>query len=371
MNTVAVALGSRSYEILVGYEILSSLGSIVQGVSPSKKHFFIVDEKVQETHAQIAVQSFEEDSACAEPFGIDAVESNKVMPTVEAIWSSMLRDGCDRGTNCIAIGGGLTGDIGGFAAASFMRGVPFVQVPTTLLAMVDASIGGKTGVNVPLPTADGGSVLGKNLAGAFWQPKVVVADVATLSTLDNRQFRCGLAECVKHAMLGNDGMLQLLLEQVDAIFARDAGVLVELVTMSAQIKADVVAADEREAGCRALLNLGHTFAHAIEPIPELRLFHGEAVSIGLVAAVACAEACGLVDGVRGDLLRSLLVSLGLPTRLPMPVHIDRLLDVMRVDKKAIDSSIRLVLPTENGADVVENVDDSAIALAWASVGATL
>ncbi|MGY8752709.1 MAG: 3-dehydroquinate synthase [Phycisphaerales bacterium] len=368
MNKIKVALGERSYDMLVGHEVLGTLGSIVQEAAPASKQFFVVDKNVAQTHGAQAMQSFKKGS---DVFSIDAVETNKVMHTVEAIWSSMLAAGCDRGTNCIAIGGGLTGDIGGFAAASFMRGVPLVQVPTTLLAMVDASIGGKTGVNIALPTADGESVLGKNLAGAFWQPKVVVADVAVLKTLDDRQLRCGLAECVKHAMLGHDAMACILEDKTDAIFARDAGTLVELVTMSAQIKADVVAEDECEAGCRALLNLGHTFAHAIEPISELGLFHGEAVSIGLVAAVACAEACGLVDGVQGDKLRCLLSKLGLPTRLPMPVNIDRLLELMRMDKKSINAKIRLVLPTKDGAEIVDNVDDSAIILAWTSVGATL
>lgn len=368
MNNVHLALGERSYDMLVGNGILSSLGTLVQDVAPATKMFFVVDTNVLETHAKKAMESFAHDSAV---FGIDAVESNKVMPTVESIWSSMLAHGCDRGATCVAIGGGLTGDVGGFAAATFMRGVQFVQVPTTLLAMVDASIGGKTGVNVSLPTEDGEGVLGKNLAGAFWQPRVVVADVSTLQTLDDRQFRCGLAECVKHAMLGHEEMRAFLQEKVDALFARDADVLVSLVSMSANIKADVVVQDEREAGCRALLNLGHTFAHAIEPIPELGLFHGEAVSIGMVAAVTCAEACSLIDSDRVDELRTLLTSLGLPTRLPMPVALDRVLSVMRVDKKAIDANIRLVLPTNDGAKVVDSVDDSAIALAWTSVGATL
>ncbi len=367
MNSVHVALGDRSYEMLIGNGILSSLSSVVQEVAPATNMFFVVDKNVLETHANKAMASFAQDSAM---FGINAVESNKIMSTVESIWSSMLSHGCDRGATCVAIGGGLTGDVGGFAAASFMRGVQFVQVPTTLLAMVDASIGGKTGVNVSMPTEDGEVVLGKNLAGAFWQPRVVVADVATLQTLDDRQFRCGLAECVKHAMLGHEEMRSFLQEQTNSMFARDAEVLVSLVSMSATIKADVVAKDERESGCRALLNLGHTFAHAIEPISELGLFHGEAVSIGMVAATSCAEACGLIDGDRADQLRKLLTSLGLPIRLPMPVAIERVLNLMRVDKKAIDANIRLVLPTNDGAEVVDNVDDSAIALAWTSVGAT-
>jgi len=368
MNTISVQLDERSYPVHIGSGILSQLGSMVHDVTPASKYFFVLDESIESTHGQTAMQSFTQDTdACA----IQAVESNKTMASIQDIWSAMLACGCDRTVPLVALGGGLVGDVGGFAAATFMRGVPLIQAPTTLLAMVDASIGGKTGINLPMARSDGQVVLGKNLAGSFWQPQVVVADVDVLQTLDNRQLRCGLAECVKHAMLGHDDLMSWIEQHVDAIFDRDAETMIDLVSQCVTIKAEVVSQDEREVGCRALLNLGHTFAHAIEPLPELSLFHGEAVSIGLCASVSCAEAAGMIDADRVDGVREILTKLGLPTRLPLPIQVEELISMMRTDKKSVGASIRLVLPTATGASIVDGIDDGAIGLAWASVGASV
>ena len=367
MKTVSMLLGDRSYDIIVGSNMLGNLSALVNEVLAASRYFFLLDSVIEATHAAAAMQSFDgEHSSCV----IEATESEKTLATAQRIWSTMIESGCDRHCQIIAIGGGIVGDVGGFAASSFMRGVPIVQVPTTLLAMVDASIGGKTGINLPIGRADGSSVWGKNLVGSYWQPQLVVADVDTLQSLDDRQFRCGLAECVKHSMLGNDDLRSFIQQNADAIFSRDSDVLIELVTSSATIKTEIVAKDERESGNRTLLNLGHTFAHAIEPLPELSLFHGEAVSIGLCAALACAEAMGLVDADVVDRTRDLLTTLGLPTRLPMPVSTSELNLLMKADKKTIDGTIRLVLPTSDSATIVDDVDESAISLAWASVGAS-
>ena len=367
MTVITVSLEERSYSIHIGSGILQELGSMVQEVAPASKYFFVLDEKVESSHGQTAMHSFSQET---DAFALQAIESNKTIDSVQAIWSEMLAHGCDRNVPLITLGGGLVGDVGGFAAATYMRGVPLIQVPTTLLAMVDASIGGKTGINLSIEDVEGQIVLGKNLAGSFWQPKLVVADVDVLQTLDDRHYRCGLAECVKHAMLGHEELLTWLEEHGEAIFERDGNTLIELVSQCASIKAAVVSQDERESGARALLNLGHTFAHAIEPLPELSLFHGEAVSIGLIASLSCAEAAGMVDADRVDQIRCVLTTLGLPTRLPIPVQVDELISIMRTDKKTIDAAIRLVLPTESGATVVTGIDDGAIGLAWTSVGAT-
>jgi 3-dehydroquinate synthase len=367
MKTISVPLGDRSYSIHVGSGILQKLGWIVGEIVPASKYFFVLDENIESSHGQVAMNSFSEDTdACS----LQAVESNKTIDSIQDIWSAMLSYGCDRTVPLVSVGGGLVGDVGGFAAATFMRGVPVIQVPTTLLAMVDASIGGKTGVNLPIERTGGQVVLGKNLAGSFWQPALVVADVDTLNTLDDRQLRCGLAECVKHAMLGHEKLLTWIEQHLVEIFARDTDALVELVSECASIKAEVVAQDERESGCRALLNLGHTFAHAIEPLRELSLYHGEAVSIGLCASVFCAEAAGLVDAEYVDRIRGVLTNIGLPIRLPASVHIEELVSIMQRDKKTVDALIRLVLPTEEGATIVDEIDDGAIGLAWASVGAS-
>jgi 3-dehydroquinate synthase len=367
MNTVPMSLGDRSYNIIVGSNILVKLSALVNETLASSRYFFVLDKAIETTHGAAAIQSFDgENASCS----IEAIESNKTLKTSQHIWSTMIESGCDRNCPIIAIGGGIVGDVGGFAASSFMRGVPVVQVPTTLLAMVDASIGGKTGVNYPICRTDGSSVWGKNLVGSYWQPQLVVADVDTLHSLNDRQFRCGLAECVKHSMLGNDDLREFIQQNTKAVLDRDTDVMIELVTRSATIKTKIVEIDERESGCRALLNLGHTFAHAIEPLPELSLLHGEAVSIGLCAALACAEANGLVDAKVVDRTRELLTTLGLPTRLPMPVSTSDLTLLMKADKKSVDGTIRLILPTSNNAKVVDDVDEGAICLAWASVGAS-
>ncbi|MBT5408821.1 MAG: 3-dehydroquinate synthase [Phycisphaerae bacterium] len=364
MNTVDVQLGDRSYSILIGSGILASVGEMLKEVVPSESYFFVIDANVESTHGKVAMGSL-----VAEACIVEAIEKNKTAQTLEDIWSSMMASGCERGTPVVTVGGGIVGDVGGFAASTYMRGVPYVQVPTTLLAMVDASIGGKTGINLPLPNQSG--ILGKNMAGAFWQPRLVVADVDALQTLDDRQLRCGLAECVKHAMLGHNDLLDWIKKHVSAIFARDAGILVELVTRCAEIKADVVAADEREAGSRALLNLGHTFAHAIEPLPEQALFHGEAVSIGICAAMSCSEAMGLFPAEKADQLREVFTTIGLPTRLPLPVSVGELIAGMQADKKTVNSMLRLILPVVGGAEIVSGIDEGVLSLAWASVGASV
>ena len=361
MNCVPISLGDRSYEMQIGSGILKEmLGDITD------RAMFVVDDKVMPLLGdKITVGSGQG------LLTMFASEMNKTMPSVEKIWDAMLDAGLDRSSSLVAIGGGIVGDVGGFAAATYMRGVPLIQVPTTLLAMVDASIGGKTGVNTKRSRNDGTAILGKNLAGAFWQPKKVIADVQMLQSLDTWQLRCGLAECVKHAMLGNAELLTFIETNASAILACDLEVLERLVFQSASIKAKVVSRDEREGGERALLNLGHTFAHAMEPMPELGLLHGEAVSIGLVAAASCSEALGMVSDGFVDRIRALLAKLGLPIRMQAELPALDFISMMQFDKKNQDGQMRLVLPEgECGATISSNVDLATITLALRSVGAS-
>jgi 3-dehydroquinate synthase len=283
----------------------------------------------------------------------------------------MLGARLERRSPVVALGGGVVGDTAGFAAATYLRGVPLVQAPTTLLAMVDAAIGGKTGVNIEIPPSEHAPcVLGKNLIGAFWQPRAVVCDPLVLRTLPQRDLRCGLAECVKHALIADPGLLTLLAESCGEIESCDEEALTPLIARSAAVKINIVQEDEREAGSRALLNLGHTFAHAIEPIPELDLRHGEAVSIGVCAAVRCAVLTGRMEETEGDIVVDLLELLGLPVEMPQPVEIDRLLHAMSYDKKAAGGRVRLVLPTGLGsAAIVDDAPAEAVIEAWESVGA--
>ena len=351
----------------IGNGLIDCMREDIANVTGTDRAMFLVDDNVFsliEDKIRIIC-----DGQCL--MELHAEESNKTIESVEKIWSTMLDAGLDRSTPLIAIGGGIVGDVGGFAAATYMRGVPLIQVPTTLLAMVDASIGGKTGVNARRVRSDGTEILGKNLVGAFWQPKLVVADEGMLKTLDSRQLRCGLAECVKHAMLGHPDLLSFIEEHIKDIHSCETDVMEELIYQSASIKAEIVSKDEREGDDRALLNLGHTIAHAMEPLPELGLLHGEAVAVGLVAAAYCAEAMGLVNADFVDRTREVLTKLGLPIRISHEVSVGDLIELMQIDKKNRNGRIRLVLPKgDSGAVIVEEVDDASIALGLQSVGAT-
>jgi len=251
----------------------------------------------------------------------------------------LLAMGYGRDTAIIAFGGGVVGDLGGFVAATFLRGVPWLAVPTTLLAMVDASIGGKTGVDTPF---------GKNLVGAFHPPAAVVADSLTLRTLPEPVFRAGLAEAVKHGLVADAAFLEWLGREAEAITRRDDATLARLIHRAAEIKAEIVSADEFEAGQRAALNAGHTVAHAIELVSGYAVPHGEAVAIGLLAEAALAVELGRADAELPEALEGLLKRLGLPTILPPEFQVDDLLRAMEHDKKNRDGMIRFALPTATG-----------------------
>jgi 3-dehydroquinate synthase len=323
----------------------------------------VVDQAVGASHGGAVRASLGPDRV-AGVVEITAEEPLKRMSTVERIWQACLQVGLDRSGAIIAVGGGLTGDVAGFAAASFMRGVDVVQIPTTLLSMVDASIGGKTGINVPLPGSDR---LGKNLAGAFWAPKLVLVDPETLETLPRRELRSGLAECVKHGVIADRGLLALIGSHAELLAQGDRAAIDTLLPRSIEVKRAIVQADEHERGSRMLLNLGHTFAHAIEPITDLDLTHGEAVAIGMCAAAWCAEGCGLCSIEDCESLTRTLSSLGLPTSMPRAEPIDALCDAMRYDKKATGDRLRLVLPTRDAAVVRDDVPPGAVREAWQRV----
>ena len=271
-------------------------------------------------------------------------ERHKTLGTWQRILDHLAESGCRRDTTVVALGGGVVGDMAGFAAASWMRGVRCVQAPTTLLAQVDASVGGKTGVNHPS---------GKNLVGAFHQPATVLADVSTLETLPAREYRAGLAEVVKYGAIRDAAFLETLETSVEALARRDEALLEAVVERSVRNKAEVVAADERERGERALLNFGHSFAHALETATGYeRYLHGEAVAIGMVVAARLSEARGLCDPGIADRLERLLSALGLPVRMPGDIASAEMLERMSLDKKAVASGLRLVLLEAPGRALV-------------------
>ena len=302
---------------------------------------------------------------------LDATEEQKSLPAVDAIWHAALAHRMDRGGLIIAIGGGLVGDLAGFAAATYLRGVDLVQLPTTLLAMVDAAIGGKTGVNLSLP----GGGLGKNLAGAFWQPRITIADADALATLPARELRAGLAECVKHAVIAGEPRFGALEADAELLARGESAAIDRLIPSSAAVKAEIVTRDPFERGDRAKLNLGHTFGHAIETLPGIDLLHGEAVAIGMHAACRCAVARGLLPEPTAGRIVGLVARCGLPTRLPAPVPAAEIVRRMGFDKKAEGGRLRLILPRGIGEVTIEQGDraadhEAAIAAALAAIGAT-
>ena len=365
---IPVNVPGSVYDVIIDRGLLGQLGPLVHEVAPSRSALLVVDKTIASTHGRAALTSLQ--GAGVEPIVVELVaeESQKTIETAQQVYGAMLGAGLDRRSPVIALGGGIIGDTAGFVAATYMRGVPLIQVPTTLLAMVDAAIGGKTGVNFPLP----GGGLGKNMVGAFWQPKAVVVDPQVLSTLNARDFRCGLAECVKGALIADASLLQFLSTEAPRILALDQDVLRTLIERCVRIKAEIVAADERESGRRALLNLGHTFAHAIESISELKVRHGEAVSIGLMAAAHCAVKTGRLTADQHNHIEQVLTTFGLPIRLPSPVDEQRLLAAMRHDKKATQGRTQLILPTGvGGAELVGDVSVEVVAVGWAGVGASV
>ncbi len=302
---------------------------------------------------------------------LPATERDKAMLGVERVWDDLMAAGVDRRGLLVAIGGGIVCDLAGFAAASWMRGIELVLVPTTLLSMVDASLGGKTGVN--RPRSDG--TLLKNMVGAFWPARLVIADTDTLATLGDREYRAGLAECLKHGLIEGEETLAALAADLPGVVARDPEVLPRFVARSVGVKAGIVARDFRESGDRALLNLGHTFAHAIESRAGWGLLHGEAVGIGLVAAAAASVQAGMADASLVDRVRGLVAGAGLPTRLPSEAGEASvqaaLRAAMQLDKKVDAGRLRLVLLRGPGAVEVSVVADPAVVDAgWSAIMAS-
>lgn len=262
-------------------------------------------------------------------------EQHKTLEVVATIYDALLESRCDRRTTVVALGGGVIGDMSGFAAATYQRGVSFLQLPTTLLAQVDSSVGGKTGVNHPR---------GKNMIGAFHQPRCVIADTDTLATLPAREFAAGVAEVIKYGLIGDPGFYRWLQSHCAELMRRDPQVVAQAIRRSCENKARVVAADEREEGMRALLNFGHTFAHAIETATAYgRYLHGEAVAIGMVMAAEFSRRLGWIAAADVEGLRAFLLAAGLPVQPPGGIAPSRFLELMTADKKVAEGRIRLVL----------------------------
>lgn len=359
MSVVRIALPHHPYEVRVEAGALAGLGHALRKVAPSASAALFTDPALTERFGPVARAALHDAGYALVEGTLRGGEQHKTVAAVEALWQVLLDGRLDRRSPVVALGGGVTGDTVGFAAATYLRGVPFVQVPTTLLAMVDSSVGGKTGVNMPQ---------GKNLVGAFHQPVLVQIDPLVLATLPVRELRCGLAECIKHGAIRDADLFAFTRKNMDAMLGLDFDVLAELVRRNVEIKAAVVIEDEREAGVRAHLNFGHTFAHAIEAARGYgEVLHGEAVALGMIAATRTAERAGLCDAALVDEIRDCVAASGLAVRLPLPDDAT-LLRAMQLDKKVRDGRVHLVLPERLGrVRVCDDVEAGCLAAGWAEI----
>jgi 3-dehydroquinate synthase len=338
--SITVALGERSYDIHVGPGLLAEAGQMIRPILPSPRVFVVTDENLEALHLDTLKDSLDRAGLANHGVVLPAGEQTKSFLHLESLLDAMLEARCERGTTVVAFGGGVIGDLTGFAASTLLRGVPFVQIPTTLLSQVDSSVGGKTGINTRQ---------GKNLVGSFYQPRLVLADIDMLASLPPRELKSGYAEVVKYGLIDDPAFFAWLEEHGAAVLAADGPAGSRAVLTSCRAKARIVAADERESGQRALLNLGHTFAHALEAeggYGEL-LLHGEAVAIGLVLAFDLSVAMGFCPPTDRDRLVRHLKALGLPVGLPIlpggDWNADRLLAHFGKDKKVKEGRVTFVL----------------------------
>ena len=347
---VSIALGDRSYAISIDAGLLS-LGSAWQGLPRAATALIVTNETVGPLYAADLQHSLSAHYPKVLTLSLPDGEAYKTWQTLQSIFDVLLENACDRKTVLFALGGGVVGDITGFAAACYMRGVPFVQVPTTLLAQVDSSVGGKTAINHPI---------GKNMIGAFYQPERVVCDLHTLQSLPARELSAGLAEVIKYGPIADMAFFDWIETNLDALLQRDPQALAYAVQRSCEIKAYVVGQDERESGLRAILNFGHTFGHAIEAgLGFGEWLHGEAVGCGMVMAAQLSHRLGLVDAAFTERLTALIARAALPTVGP-DLGVEAYLHHMRVDKKAEAGDIRFVLIDPPGTAVVRGAPDALV-----------
>lgn len=344
-----VDLGDRSYPIFIGEGLLEH-ADIYKNHITSKQVLVVSNVTVAPLYLEkvlSALEGFQVETAIL-PDG----EEYKTINTLDDIFTALLQNRFDRGCTLVALGGGVVGDMTGFAAACYQRGVEFVQIPTTLLAQVDSSVGGKTGVN---------HALGKNMIGAFHQPQCVVIDTLTLQTLEDRQLSAGIAEIIKYGLINDPELFDWLEDKMDLLVSRDAEALSYAIERSCFDKAEVVAADERESGMRALLNLGHTFGHAIETgMGYGQWLHGEAVAAGMCMAAALSNRLGWMEQSQVDRVNNLIKRAGLPVTPPDNMTSTQFLELMSIDKKVKDGKLRLVLMDDIGKSKVTSGFDSKI-----------
>jgi 3-dehydroquinate synthase len=343
---VRVELGERSYDILIGGGLLARAGELLQPLGLGKRGVIITDTNVRKAYGATLRRALKSGGFETKILTVPAGEGSKSLRQANRLFGELPTLGLDRQSFVVALGGGVVGDLAGFVAATYLRGLALVQVPTSLLAQVDSSVGGKTGVNLPQ---------GKNLVGTFYQPRLVIADTDTLSSLPERELRAGFAEVIKHAAIRDAGFFAWLEREHKHVFALEAGAVAHVVRRCCELKAEIVSADERESGLRAILNFGHTIAHAMEVLTDyVGLLHGEAIAMGMVCAAYLSVKRAGMTAAEAARLRSLLESTGLPVRLGDNYELPELLEAMRLDKKARAGKLRFVLLKRLGEAIVSD-----------------
>ncbi|MEW6426634.1 MAG: 3-dehydroquinate synthase [Thermodesulfobacteriota bacterium] len=357
---ITVGLGERSYRIFIGSGLLQEIGRRIKGVGAGKRYALVADDRVAELFSASILSSCYEAGVAVTPVTFPHGEEQKHLATVAGLASQLARAGFDRKDAVIALGGGVTGDIAGFLAAIYMRGIPFIQIPTTLLAQVDSSVGGKTGVDIPE---------GKNLVGVFYQPRAVFIDNEVLAPLPDGEFKNGLAEVIKYGVIADADLFAFLEKKRTAILARDRDALEEIVATSCAIKARVVEADEREGGLRRILNFGHTLGHAVEAASGYSLAHGMGVAMGMAAVARIAVMKGIMAPADADRLLRLLVDYGMPVTVPPAYDRRAIKRYLLTDKKTVAGRPFFVLPETIGrVRITDEVDEESIDLALAATG---
>ncbi|RKU20403.1 3-dehydroquinate synthase [Candidatus Poribacteria bacterium] len=353
MKTLRVELGENSYPIVVGGAILNRVGELLTSDAKSKKVLIVSDAFVKDQYMHVVHQSLEKYGFDVHTIEVPVGEESKSIAQFSRIQDSLVAHQLDRGSTLIALGGGVIGDLGGFSAAVYMRGISYVQMPTTLQAQVDASVGGKTAINHPK---------GKNLIGAFHQPKLVLIDVDTLKTLPQRDIRSGLIEVIKMGVIRDEPLFEMVEESLEAILNLEDTVLIEMISSACVNKAEVVAKDEKESGLRMVLNYGHTFGHALEAVTHYNRYrHGEAVSVGMNCAAQLAVNLRMFSETDFQRQRMLLNRAKLPLMFPPDLTPEAICDAMYLDKKTLSGKLRLILPTRIGEVVIRNdVDDQHV-----------
>ena len=355
-TVITVGLGDRSYPIAAGAGLLSQIGSMAREAGFHSPVPVITDDTVAPLYAETVRHSLEEAGYTAFVLSFPAGEPSKNLETMARLYDGLVERRVERKSGLVALGGGVVGDVAGFAAATYLRGIPFIQVPTTLLAQVDAAVGGKVGID---------HAKGKNLIGAFYQPKAVVIDTRTLHTLPLRQLRAGLAEIIKHGVIRDEALFQKVGRSLTPLLTVDEALYQEIIPWNCRIKARVVEEDEKESGLRAILNFGHTVGHAIEALTGYNTYlHGEAVALGMLVEARLGQRLGLTPASVIDALHDLLQQAAFPLEKP-DLPSDKLIEAMFLDKKVERGTLRFILPDAIGHVQIVPVDDvCALKEAW-------